>query len=93
MTRTIGTTNRPISGPPVSIFDLVRKKEQGEKIVMVTAYDALFGSLVDRAGLGVFYLAERFPRFILETSDLEYQPSLQFRSLKSLPVTWGKEEI
>jgi cytochrome P450 len=33
-------------------------------------------------------LAERFPRLELETEDLEYQPSITFRSLKSLPVTW-----
>lgn len=33
-------------------------------------------------------LAERFPGFRLETDQLEYQPSIQFRSLKSLPVTW-----
>jgi cytochrome P450 len=33
-------------------------------------------------------LAERFPRLELEAEDLEYQPSITFRSLKSLPVTW-----
>lgn len=33
-------------------------------------------------------LAERFDEFRLATDSLEYQPSLQFRSLKSLPVTW-----
>ena len=38
-------------------------------------------------------LAERIPRFELDTGELdhgevEYQPSIQFRSLKSLPVTW-----
>jgi cytochrome P450 len=33
-------------------------------------------------------LAERFPAFHLETEQLEYQPSIQFRSLKSLPVSW-----
>jgi cytochrome P450 len=32
-------------------------------------------------------LAERFPRLQIETEDLEYQPSITFRSLKSLPVT------
>ena len=37
-------------------------------------------------------LAERFSRFTLETNKLEYQPSLQFRSLKSLPVSWTKED-
>lgn len=34
-------------------------------------------------------LAERFPALRLETDVLEYQPSIQFRSLKSLPVAWS----
>ena len=33
-------------------------------------------------------LAERFPGLRMETEALEYQPSITFRSLKSLPVTW-----
>jgi cytochrome P450 len=33
-------------------------------------------------------LAERFPGLQLETEELEYQPSITFRSLKTLPVTW-----
>jgi pimeloyl-[acyl-carrier protein] synthase len=33
-------------------------------------------------------LAERFPNLTAATKDLEYQPSVTFRSLKSLPVTW-----
>ena len=33
-------------------------------------------------------LAERFPGLELETEELGYQPSITFRSLKSLPVTW-----
>jgi cytochrome P450 len=33
-------------------------------------------------------LAERFPGLQLENEELEYQPSITFRSLKSLPVTW-----
>ena len=33
-------------------------------------------------------LAERFPRLQQEPEQLEYQPSITFRSLKSLPVTW-----
>jgi pimeloyl-[acyl-carrier protein] synthase len=33
-------------------------------------------------------LAQRFPSLHLETEELEYQPSMTFRSLKSLPVTW-----
>jgi len=34
-------------------------------------------------------LAERFPSLHLETENLEYQPSITFRSLKSLPVLWN----
>ena len=34
-------------------------------------------------------LIERFPRLELETDNLEYQPSITFRSLKALPVTWN----
>ncbi len=34
-------------------------------------------------------LAERFPALRLEAESLEYQPSIQFRSLKSLPVAWS----
>ncbi len=33
-------------------------------------------------------LAERFPDLQAATQGLEYQPSITFRSLKSLPVTW-----
>jgi cytochrome P450 len=33
-------------------------------------------------------LAERFPALQVETEELDYQPSITFRSLKSLPVTW-----
>jgi cytochrome P450 len=33
-------------------------------------------------------LAERFPSLHVETEELEYQPSMTFRSLKSLPVAW-----
>ncbi|MEK7806485.1 MAG: cytochrome P450 [Chloroflexota bacterium] len=34
-------------------------------------------------------LVERFPRLELETEQLEYHPSITFRSLKSLPVSWN----
>ena len=34
-------------------------------------------------------LAERFPYFNLEAEQLDYHPSITFRSLKSLPVTWN----
>jgi len=33
-------------------------------------------------------LAERFPNLQIESEELHYQPSITFRSLKSLPVIW-----
>jgi len=33
-------------------------------------------------------LAQRFPNLQIESEELDYQPSITFRSLKSLPVTW-----
>jgi len=33
-------------------------------------------------------LAERFPGLQVEADGLDYQPSITFRSLKSLPITW-----
>jgi cytochrome P450 len=33
-------------------------------------------------------LAERFPGFRIDNEGLEYQPSITFRSLKSLPINW-----
>jgi cytochrome P450 len=34
-------------------------------------------------------LVQRFPSLHLETEELEYQPSITFRSLKTLPVAWN----
>ena len=33
-------------------------------------------------------LAERFPSLHVDSEELTYQPSITFRSLKSLPVAW-----
>jgi ferredoxin len=33
--------------------------------------------------------AERFESLHIETEDIEYQPSITFRSIKSLPVAWN----
>jgi 3-methyl-2-oxobutanoate hydroxymethyltransferase len=43
------------SGPgrvkPVTVRDFIARKANGEKLVVVTAYDALFGRLVDESGV------------------------------------------
>jgi len=41
----------PQAGPPVTTLDFLAWKQAGRKIVCVTAYDALFGRLVDEAGV------------------------------------------
>jgi cytochrome P450 len=49
----------------------------------------LGASLARVEGQEVFRaLAERFESLRLETDELVYQPSIQFRSLTSLPVAW-----
>ena len=49
----------------------------------------LGASLARIEGQEVFRaLAERFPTMQLEPTALEYQPSVQFRSLKALPIRW-----
>lgn len=42
----------------VTIHDLVALKREGRKIAMVTAYDALFGGLVDQAGVDVVLVGD-----------------------------------
>lgn len=37
--------------PPVTLTTLAKQRAQGEKIAMLTAYDATFGLLADRAGM------------------------------------------
>ena len=49
----------------------------------------LGASLARVEGQEVFRaLADRFAELRLETKELEYSPSVQFRSLTSLPVAW-----
>ncbi len=46
------------TGKPVTIRDLQAKKEKGEKIVATTAYDVLFGRLVDAAGVDMVLVGD-----------------------------------
>jgi len=41
------------SAKPISLPELARMKREGEKIAMLTAYDASFAALVDRCGVDV----------------------------------------
>ena len=46
------------AGKPVTIRDLQAKKDQGQKIVATTAYDVLFGRLVDAAGVDMVLVGD-----------------------------------
>lgn len=88
----IASANRdPAVFPDPDRFDIGR--QPNSHVAFGSGIHYCLGATLARIeGQEVFRgLAERFPRLELETDNLEYQPSLQFRSLKSLPVTWGKE--
>ncbi|MDX2060933.1 MAG: 3-methyl-2-oxobutanoate hydroxymethyltransferase [Gemmatimonadales bacterium] len=42
----------------VTTLELIQMKRKGQKIVMITAYDALFGALVDAAGVDVVLVGD-----------------------------------
>jgi cytochrome P450 len=85
----ISSANRdPEAFPNADTFDISRHPNQHVAFGSGT-HHCLGATLARVEGQEVFRaLAERFPKLGAETDDLEYQPSITFRSLKSLPVTW-----
>ena len=49
---------RDVSRPPVTLSTLNRMKADGEKIAMLTCYDASFSALLDRAGVDVLLIGD-----------------------------------
>jgi 3-methyl-2-oxobutanoate hydroxymethyltransferase len=43
---------------PITVRDFAERKKKGEKLVMMTAYDALFGRLVDEAGVDAILVGD-----------------------------------
>lgn len=88
---TISAANRdPAVFPNPDAFDIGRQPNPhvgfGSGI-----HHCLGATLARIEGQEVFRaLAERFPMLRLESETLEYQPSIQFRSLKALPVAWNR---
>jgi cytochrome P450 len=69
-------------------FDITRQPNQHVAFGSGT-HHCLGATLARVEGQEVFKaLAERFPGLEIAAETLEYQPSITFRSLKSLPVTW-----
>ena len=85
----ISSANRdPEAFRNADTFDIFRHPNQHVAFGSGT-HHCLGATLARVEGQEVFRaLAERFPNLRAETEDLEYQPSITFRSLKSLPVTW-----
>jgi cytochrome P450 len=71
-----------------SVFDITR--HPNPHVAFGSGVHHCLGATLARLeGQEVFKaLAERFRNFQLEADTLDYQPSITFRSLKSLPVTW-----
>jgi cytochrome P450 len=85
----ISSANRdPAAFPNADTFDIFRQPNQHVAFGSGT-HHCLGATLARVEGQEVFKaLAERFPKLRAQTEDLEYQPSITFRSLKALPVTW-----
>jgi cytochrome P450 len=85
----ISSANRdPEAFPNPETFDIFRHPNQHVAFGSGT-HHCLGATLARVEGQEVFRaLAERFPNLRAETEELEYQPSITFRSLKALPVTW-----
>lgn len=88
----ISSANRdPEAFAEADTFDISRDPNQ--HVAFGSGVHHCLGATLARVeGQEVFKaLAERFPTLHLatRTEDLEYQPSITFRSLKSLPVRWN----
>jgi pimeloyl-[acyl-carrier protein] synthase len=85
----ISSANRdPDAFAEAETFDIARHPNQHVAFGSGT-HHCLGATLARVEGQEVFKaLAERFPALRVATDRLEYQPSITFRSLKSLPVVW-----
>ena len=85
----ISSANRdPAAFPNPETFDIFRHPNQHVAFGSGT-HHCLGATLARVEGQEVFKaLTERFSGLELESEELEYQPSITFRSLKALPITW-----
>ena len=53
----------------ITILDIARKKESGEKIVMITAYDAVFSRIFDEVGVDILLVGDSLGQVVLGLPD------------------------
>jgi 3-methyl-2-oxobutanoate hydroxymethyltransferase len=53
----------------VSVFDLLQAKQQGRKLVMVTAYDYSFGLMADQAGVDIVLVGDSLGMVVMGLLD------------------------
>lgn len=53
----------------LTILDFARMKEEGRKIVMITAYDALFSGIFDEAGVDMILVGDSLGQVVLGLPD------------------------
>ena len=51
-------SNKQAAPPAVTVHDLQRRKREGRKLVVVTAYDALFARILEEAGIDVLLVGD-----------------------------------
>ncbi|MGH7652488.1 MAG: 3-methyl-2-oxobutanoate hydroxymethyltransferase [Gemmatimonadaceae bacterium] len=59
----------PAEQRPVTVRDFAERKRKGEKIVVMTAYDALFGRLVDESGVDAILVGDSLGTAIMGYSS------------------------
>ncbi len=79
---------------PVTVTALLKMKEQGERIVVLTCYDALFARLLDAAGVDVLLVGDSVNQILAGAeTTLSATPSSRAASRWPRPCgrwwTWG----
>jgi 3-methyl-2-oxobutanoate hydroxymethyltransferase len=65
----VGALDKPKPERPVTVRDFAERKRKGEKLVVMTAYDALFGRLVDESGVDAILVGDSLGTAIMGYSS------------------------